>query len=371
MKFKQGLAILMCTLLLFGCTKKEETMTDEVSDIMEVSNMKIKVEDTTFYLYQPMDKVLDKWTPDPSLNITTIQAKDQSSFNLFYKAAPEKKIFVTAYNPESSEQSVENCIILYISFDEFTKNINNYQLPQNFKLNESKEENIFHTFGIPMSYQQTATRRTYLYHSSMDFTNTEQLKLEFDQGLLLGMELRGTPEGMKQKTNTFLTEKVLKRALIPFSPTKDKSTELSKGILVIEDKKISANTSLKMLLDDGWSCDWTSAHINNGITTVSLKKNDAHYTMDVSGEFQKIEDVTDKNIIQTIDFDAHAHVQFPENLTSKSNAAEFLETYGAPTRMIYTQQNAGCGYMFDDGLEVHLTFDPENHLTYTSIRYPK
>ena len=149
------------------------------------------------------------------------------------------------------------------------------------------------------------------------------------------------------------------------------STELSKGILVIENKKISANTSLKILLDDGWSCDWTSAHINNGITTVSLKKNDAHYTMDVSGDFQEIEDVTDKIIIQTIDFDAHAHIQFPDNLTSKSNAAEFLETYGAPTRMIYTQQNAGCGYMFDDGLEVHLTFDPENHLTYTSIRYPK
>ena len=79
-----------------------------------------------------MNKVLDKWTPDPSLNITKIQAKDQSSFNLFYKADSEKKIFVTAYNPESSEQSVENCIILYISFDEFTKNINNYELPQKF-----------------------------------------------------------------------------------------------------------------------------------------------------------------------------------------------------------------------------------------------
>ena len=52
MKFKQGLAILMCTLLLFGCTKKKN-MTDEVSDSLEFQIMKIKVEDTTFYLYQP------------------------------------------------------------------------------------------------------------------------------------------------------------------------------------------------------------------------------------------------------------------------------------------------------------------------------
>ena len=63
MKFRQGLAILLCTLLLFGCTKKTETVTNDVSDIMEVSNMKIKVEDTSFYLYQPMHEVLDKWTP--------------------------------------------------------------------------------------------------------------------------------------------------------------------------------------------------------------------------------------------------------------------------------------------------------------------
>ena len=371
MKFKQGLAILMCTLLLFGCTKKEEPPTKDVSDIMEVSNMKFKVEDTTFYLYQPMNEVLDKWTPDPSLNVSTIPANDQSSFNLFNKADSTKKIFVTAYNPESNEQSVENCIIMYIAFDEFTKNIQQYELPQNFKLHESKEEDVFQTFGIPMSYQQTAARHTYLYQSSMDYHQTEQLKVDFDQGILIGMELRGTPEDMEKKTNTFLTETVLKRALIPFSPIKDKSTELSKGIMVIEGNKIAANTPLTTLLHDGWTCDWASAHINNGITTVSLKKNDAHYTMDVSGEFQKIEDVTDKNIILSVDFDANATVEFPENLTVTSSAEKILEVYGAPTQLIYTDQNTGCSYIFDDGLELHLTFDLENHLTYTSLRYPK
>lgn len=278
---------------------------------------------------------------------------------------------MTAYNPESSEQSVENCVILNISFDEFTKNINHYKLPQNFKLNESKEEDVFHIFGSPMSYEQTATHHTYLYHSSMDFSNTEQLKLDFDKGILIGMELRGTPDGMKKETNTFLTETVLKRALIPYSPTKEKSSELCKGIFTIEGKKITSNTSLTTLLDDSWTCDWASAHINNGITTVSLKKNEVHYTMDISGEFQKMEDVTDKNIISTIDFDAHANVIFPENLTTKSSADKFLETYGAPTQMIYTKQNTGCAYIFNDGLEVHLTFDQENKLTYTSLRYPK
>lgn len=278
---------------------------------------------------------------------------------------------MTAYNPESSEQSIDKCNIIYISFDEFTKNISHYELPQNFKLKESKEEDVFHLFGIPMSYQQTAARHTYLYHSAMDFANTEELKLDFDQGILIGMELRGIPNDMEKQTNTFLTETVLKRALIPFSPTKDKSTELSKGIIIIEGKKVAANTSLMTLLDDGWTCDWTSAHIDNGITTVSLKKNDAHYTMDVSGEFQKIDDVTDKNIILSIDFDAHATVTLPENLNTASSAEKILEVYGAPTQLIYTDQNTGCSYIFDDGLELHLTFDLENHLTYTSLRFPK
>ena len=79
---------------------------------------------------------------------------------------------------------------------------------------------VAHIYTIPLL-------EFYEYKNSTKISN-------LTMGLLLGMELRGTTKkDMKQKQTPSLTEKVLKRALIPFSPTKDKSTELSKGILVI------------------------------------------------------------------------------------------------------------------------------------------
>lgn len=371
MKLKQHLMILCSCLLLAGCGSSQDSTPNTSkpssnADNLSISNVKIQLEGTDFYLYQPTKEVLKDWEPEkPVENLRTGKYK---ALYLINKKNDQARISVRVYNKEIEDCSLEDTIITEIYTGVYSRSNETFHLPKDVRLNVSSEEDVCKAIGYPLIYTQEEKDPVFIYKTAFEDNKAETMTIEFKDHRLDGITLHATGTNRDQPEKSFDPKSLTGMDPVAFSLNKPISSSLSEGILELEGIKIQKNTPIKTLIDQGWTTDWLSQHLDS--TTIPLTKDKEKYMIDVKGVVNDIKDLTKEHVITSIDFNETSNIILPENITLGAEISDVINHYGTPFYLSYTDdQEVYVKYQCDNGMIYHLSFDKNKKLVHGIVSY--
>lgn len=361
--------ILCSCLLLFGCGSNESTTNNKQSshmDDLSISNVKIQLEGTDFYLYQPTKDVLDDWTPDKPVG--NIHSGKYKAVLLINKKNNQARINVRVYNKELEDCSLEDTIITEIYTGNYSRSNETFQLPNGVKLKVSSEDDICKALGFPLIYTQEKKDPVFIYKTAFKDNKAEIMTIEFKDHRLDGITLHATGTNRDEPEKSFNPKVLTGIDTVGFSFNKPLSPSLAEGIFTLEGVTIKKDTPILTLIDQGWTSEWLSQHLDS--TTIPLTTNNEKYMIDVKGVVEDVKDITKEQIITSVDFNETSHIVLPDNISVGAELKDVLDTYGTPYYLSYTDdQEIYVKYQCDNGIIYHLSFDKNNKLHHGIINY--
>ena len=371
MKLKQHVMILCSCLLLFGCGSNQESPSNtnkpssNTSDL-SISNVKIQLEGTDFYLYQPTKEVLDDWTPEkPVGNIHTGKYKELYLIN---KKNDQARISVRVYNKEIEDCTLEDSIITEIYTGVYSRSNETFRLPNDIKLKVSNEEDVCKALGYPLTYTQEKKDPIFIYKTAFKDTKAEIMTLKFKDHCLDGLTLHATGTNRDEPVKSFDTKTLTGIEPVAYAFQKPLSPSLAEGIFTLEGVTIKKDTPILTLIDQGWTTEWLSQHLDS--TTIPLTTNNKKYMIDVKGVVEDVKDITKDQMITSVDFNETSDIVLPDNISVGAELKDVLDTYGTPYYLGYTDdEEVYVKYQCDNGIIYHLSFDKNNKLHHGIVNY--
>lgn len=363
--------ILCSCLLLAGCGSHQESTNNtnkpsSNTNDLSISNVKIQLEGTDFYLYQPTKDVLDEWKPEKTVD--KIRAGKYKELYLVNKKNDQAKISVRVYNKEIKDCSLEDTLITEIYTGVYSGSNETFRLPNDIKLKVSSEEDVCKALGYPLIYTQEKQDPVFIYKTAFKDNKAEIMTIEFKDHHLNGLTLHATGTNRDEPEKSFHTQTLTGIDTVAYAFHKSLSPSLSEGIFTLEGVTIKKNTPILTLMDQGWTTEWLSQHLDS--TTIPLKKGEQKYMIDVKGVVNDVKDITKDQVITSVDFDESSNIILPDNISVGAELKDVLDTYGTPCYLSYTDdQEVYVKYQSDQGILYHLSFDKNNKLHHGIITY--